>query len=303
MEEKKIITDIGEGCIYCLKYFGIFDYPLTEKEIYYFNPFPTNLELVQLTLIKLVQKGSVFKIDELYLLENNQQFVDRRRKGNNRAYELLSKSGKYISVIASFPFVKGIAISGSLSKFFASEKADIDYFLITSPNRLWIARTLLHIFKKSTFFTGQQHYFCMNYFIDTNALKISHRNYYSAVETVTILPAYSAKMIEQFLEENKWVKKYLPNYPSNANLKYLINDRKKPIKSIFERLLNILSPSKFNQFLMRMTDQKWRRKWSGHGFSEEDYNRAFQTETAISRNHPADFEKKVLSELTQDITD
>ncbi len=303
MEEQKIITDIEEGCIYCLKYFGIFNYPLTQEEIFYFNPFPANPELVQITLSKLVQKGSVFKIDEFYLPDNNQQWVDERRKGNKRAYELLSKSGKYISVIASFPFVKGIAISGSLSKFYASEKADIDYFLITSPNRLWIARTLLHIFKKLTFLTGHQHYYCMNYFVDTNALIISHPNYYSAIETVTLLPAYSAKMIEQFLEENKWVKKYLPNYPTNINLKYLIKERNRPFKTIFERLLNILSPSKFNHYLMRMTDKKWRKKWSGHSFSEEDYNRAFQTEIAISKNHPADFEKKVLSKLAQEITD
>ena len=57
-------------------------------------------------------------------------------------------------------------MSGSLSKHFADEKSDIDFFIITSANRLWIARTCMHLFKKVSYIAGKQHWFCMNYYVD-----------------------------------------------------------------------------------------------------------------------------------------
>lgn len=297
MEKEKINNDIEEGCIHCLNYFGIFRYPLRVEEVHQFNTVVASLELVKVTLENLLEKKQVFKIRGFFMTENNSNWVQERLLGNERAYQILSKSNKYVNIIAGFPFVKGIAISGSLSKYYASEKTDIDYFIITEANRLWISRTLLHLFKKLTFVTGHQHYFCMNYLVDTNALKITHPNLYSAIETVTILPVYNSKIVDEFLKENRWVIDFLPNFNTKVNESYLVKKRKKPLKKITESLINVLKPQKLNHFLMNLTDRKWRRKWKGFGFTEKYYNRAFQTEISISKNHPVDYEKKVLNEL------
>ena len=167
---------------------------------------------------------------DFFLTEDNQDWGDERHQGNERAFRLLEESGKYVKIIAGFPFVSAIAISGSLSKFYASENTDIDYFIITEANRLWIARTLLHLFKKLTFITGHQHYFCMNYFVDTNALEITHPNLYSAIETVTLLPVYNAVIIKRFMKENAWTKNYLPNYSLQDHLSYLTEHTKRIFK-------------------------------------------------------------------------
>lgn len=297
MEKQKVITHIEKGCIYCLRYFGIFNYPLTSREILYFNPYPSRIEEIDLAMENLIQKKETINIGEYYMLSQSDKWIDERELGHERAVKLLNKSPFYVSLIASFPFVRGIAISGSLSKFYASEKTDIDYFIITDENRLWIARTLLHLFKKLTFISGHQHYFCMNYLIDVNALPISSMNYYSAVETVTLLPAYNAQLLKKFRAENEWVNDFLPNYPTELNNDFLIKNRKRPLKFLFEGLFKILMPDKLNRYLMRLTDKKWRKKWANHGYSDDDYNRAFQTEISISKNHPADFEKKVLTKM------
>ena len=53
------------------------------------------------------------------------------------------------SIIAAFPFVRAVGISGSLSKQYADENSDIDYFIITAANRLWIAKNLPAYFQKA----------------------------------------------------------------------------------------------------------------------------------------------------------
>ena len=88
-------------------------------------------------------------------------------------------------MLFQFPFVRGVFISGSLSKRCAAEKEDVDYFIVTSANRLWIARTIMHLYKKLTYLRGRQDRYCMNYFIDEEALEIKEKNIFTAVEMIT----------------------------------------------------------------------------------------------------------------------
>jgi hypothetical protein len=293
------IEKLDKGCLQCLLYFGIFEYPLNINEIHQFNPCRATIDEIQASLERLKANGKVFQEEEFFLTENATNWVEKRKLGYTRALDLLKQSGKYVSVIASFPFVEGIAISGSLSKYHVTDDADIDYFIITKANRLWIARSFLHFFKKLTFISGHQHYYCMNYFVDTRALSLEQRNPYTAIELATLIPVYNRKLVENLMRENQWISDFLPNHPGLENFDYLIDKKKGPLKSFFEGLLNLLFPKSTNKAFMKLTDKKWRKKWRGAGFSDNEYNRALQTETHVSKNHPVDYEKLVLDKLSQ----
>jgi len=297
MGEGLNITNVADGCIMCLHYFGIFKYPLRPEEVHKFNSQRSDIKAVKKALDKLADDSKIYRQKGYFLEKDEGSWIVEREEGNQRALNLLARSKKYIRIIASFPFVRGIAISGSLSKFYATTHPDIDYFIITEKNRLWIARSFLHFFKKLTFLTGHQHYFCMNYFVDTEALVIEHPNMYSAIEMTTLLPVYNKELILQLYAHNPWVENILPNHSGIDNFSYLIGNRKKICKHLIEKILNISAPERFNTFLMRVTDKKWRKKWRHSRYSEEEYNRAFRTSVHISKNHPMDYEKKVLESL------
>jgi hypothetical protein len=292
-------TRLKDGCLLALQYFGIFRYPLKIEEILVFNPVKATMKETRSALDQLMAEGTIYQRGPFFLPVKDEEWVPERIIANENACYLLEKSGKYVSIIASFPFVRGIAISGSLSKFCASTQPDIDYFIITEADKLWITRTLLHLFKKLTFVTGHQHYFCMNYFVDTNALTITHPNLYSAIEAATLLPVYHATVIDQFYNENDWIDQYLPNHPGPVNLTYLRKNKKQPVKKAIEGIAGIFFPGKVNYFLMKLTDRKWRSKWKRAGYPEVDYDRAFMTSIHISKNHPVDYEKKVLASIAE----
>ena len=167
-----------------LVYFDIFDYPLSPKEIKSFLECHVDDEVFTFALRQLISDRIIFKVGEFYSLQNNLQRAEKRSRGNLRAQKLLPKAAKIGAFLYKFPYVKAVAVSGSLSKNYADEKADIDFFIIAKENRLWIARTILHLFKKLTFLLGRQHYYCMNYFIDEKALIIPEKNIYTAMEVV-----------------------------------------------------------------------------------------------------------------------
>ncbi|MBL4703726.1 MAG: nucleotidyltransferase domain-containing protein [Flavobacteriales bacterium] len=97
---------------------------------------------------ELIQLGAIRKIDDkFYCLSDSKADLDDRLKGNNRARKLVKKATKKANFIGRFPFVKSVCISGSMSKGYMDREADIDFFIITKPQRLWLARTMLILYK------------------------------------------------------------------------------------------------------------------------------------------------------------
>ena len=93
-----------------------------------------------------------------------------------------------------------MGISGSLSKGYYDDDGDIDFFIITSPKRLWIARTFLILYKK-IFLLNSRKYFCVNYFISSNALEIEEKNIFTATELTTLLPMFGNGSFHKFYEK------------------------------------------------------------------------------------------------------
>ncbi len=298
MGEQLQIKTIEQACLQCVAYFAIFSFPLKVSEIHQYLPFDATPEKTQLALDKLVEEDKLMLLNDFYLPVNQPDWITERKEGYERAVKLLNRSGRFARIISGFPFVRGVAISGSLSKFYLGESVpDIDYFIITAANRLWIARSLLHLFKKLTFLAGYEHYFCMNYFVDTRALALQQRNQYVAIELVTLLPVYGRAAINDLMVENSWIKDFVPNHPGITNFNYLQKKRRQPLKRLAEGVINLFFPRFINQKLMELTDRKWRRKWRYAGFTDEEYNKALQTELHISKNHPRDYEKIVMEEI------
>ena len=191
-----------------LAYFDIFQYPLTKNEIRQFLPELFSEAKLDDMLQHMLINETIFLHDDFYSLQNNPLLAYRRKEGNLRAKKLIPKAYTIGRFLFRFPFVRAIGISGSLSKNFADEKADIDFFIITKANRLWIARTIMHLFKKLTFITGHQHYFCMNYYIDEEALLIEDQNIFTAIEIGPCCRYVVNELHDNFFEINNWACKF-----------------------------------------------------------------------------------------------
>src|SRR5258708_1655615 len=109
----------------------MFRYPVTAQEICRFSDQPVNPVEIEATLNLLTENKHIWKLDEFYSLQHDRSLIERRRKGNKRADELLEIAYRVGRSLYKFPFVKGVGVSGSLSKNYADEDADIDFFIIT----------------------------------------------------------------------------------------------------------------------------------------------------------------------------
>jgi hypothetical protein len=273
-----------------LAYFSIFEYPLKKEDIEKFLPPSGKTTSVGNALSRLVSEKAIFKIDEFYLLQDDPLLVKRRRKGNLRAAQLLPKAIKVGKFLSRFPYVRGIGISGSLSKNYADEKADFDFFIITRANRLWVARTFMHLFKKLTFLTGTQHYYCMNYYLDETSLILKDQNIYTAIEISTLIPV-KGRAINDFFMANSWVAEWITGYSPGQPGKQQSSSL---VKKFIEWLFNKKTGDWLDNYLMKMTSRRWKKKEEQRKRNYEGKEMALVTGKHYAWSNPDSFQEKIL---------
>ena len=135
-----------------LAYYDIFSYPLTAEEIYLnLGVNHTSPDEIKKELESLSSDHIVFCKGEFFQLKNDDNSIYRRQAGNKLAEKRLKTARRVSGFISRFPFIRGILLSGSISKGFMEEDADIDYFVITHPNRVWFSRFVLMVFKSYSY--------------------------------------------------------------------------------------------------------------------------------------------------------
>lgn len=276
-------------------YFSIFRYPLKIEEIHSY----TNYESISDTekeLQHLIAEKILIKVDDFYVYGSDLDSVIKRLRGNMYADRALKIAQKKAKFIAKFPFVKGVGVSGSLSKGYYDNGSDIDFFVITEPNKLWLCRTFLMLYKK-IFLLNSRKFFCVNYFVSTSQLEIEEKNRFTATELKTLIPMQGKTVFEDFFQKNQWVTNYFNKFNPELTL---VPDFKKPIgtKSVEFMFGNHIGNFIDDSF-KKITLKKWRAKF--RMMSEEDFKIALKSTKNISKHHPSHFQKKVILDLNNRI--
>lgn len=290
---RSIFMDLRSSILKTLAYFDLFNYPLALQDIRYFLEVEAGETAIERELHILLRQGRVYRTGDYYSLQDNPALAERRQKGEIRADELLVIAARNARLLYQFPFVRGICISGSLSKRCADERADIDYFIITKANRLWIARTIMHLYKKLSYLRGHQHRFCMNYYIDEEALEIEEKNIFTATELLTLMPMCGNGSLDRFFEANTWTTLYLPHY-SDRHWEGKGHHRSTFVKRLLEAFFNNPLGDRLEQRLRKITDRRWKEKTERGDLNMKGDPMALQCSSHYSRPNPANFQQKVL---------
>ncbi|GJM32586.1 MAG: hypothetical protein DHS20C18_15870 [Saprospiraceae bacterium] len=285
-----------------LLYFDIFSFPLKQDEIRRYCSIRLNTDDLSTPLSHLLSKQHIYRFGNYYQLNTQKERIINREKKHHISLQKLKIARRSAWIISQFPFVSGVAVSGSLSKYSADEKADIDFFIITHANRLWVCRSLLHIFKKLTYLFGKQHHFCMNYFLDENELELKDKNIFTAIESITVIPLYGTRSHQQFFDKNRWLTEYLPNSYPEIKLNGQVDNKRTWIKKIGEYFFAGQWGNWVNLFLLKFTLWWWRIKFKGKGYPMQYFNTDFRSTPGESKNHPNDYQRRVMNEFDQKVT-
>jgi len=284
------LSELGKGIIKTLIYHDIFRYPLTPDEIKRLCQSSAPHQKFEAELKKLEAGRKIFRNRHFFSVKRKpEKQVIRRLDGNRRAEKKMRLAFRMSRIIASFPFVRAVMLSGSISIGFMEDDSDIDFFVITAPKKVWTAKALLLLFKRLFLFNSYR-YFCINYLLGQEKLEIEEKNIFTATELVTLIPTYGVEYYNQFLHANRWTHRYYPNFKRN-HLDVPLH-RLSLIKRTIERVFNNRLGDKFDTLFMKIFYKRAKKRY-GVIVGKEDFNIAFKTNKNVSKAHLNNYQRKI----------
>jgi hypothetical protein len=192
-------------------YSDLFDYPLTAREIHRFLAgVQASLEAVEETLENALLLGRQLETDGAYVtLPGRRAIVETRLRREKVSARLWRKGTRYGEAIASLPFVRMVAVTGTLAVNNAETGEDIDYLIVTVPGRVWLARLLVLVLVHLGRLDGL--ILCPNYVFGSDALAQFQPSFFAAHELAQMVPLYGLDVYQELLRANAWARSYLPN--------------------------------------------------------------------------------------------
>lgn len=236
--------------LWTLIYFDLFDYPLTNFEVwkYLWNPHlpppfeggglrrgMVGLKDVINELENLVGFHVVEEKDGFYFLPNRAETIQKRKALFQISKRKIDKAKKLVRVFQHIPYLRGIFLCNKVAQGIATEKSDIDLFVIAEKGRTWTVRFftlfILKVFGLRPKDKKKSDTFCLCFYVDRENLSLEkfmlpphpsppserggieggvpdiHYIYWFSA----FLPLYDGGAVKEFITANQWVTKYLPN--------------------------------------------------------------------------------------------
>ncbi|TSC66629.1 MAG: hypothetical protein G01um101477_16 [Candidatus Doudnabacteria bacterium Gr01-1014_77] len=233
---------LAEQILKTIKYFDVQNHPLTLLEIhkYLLADRGTKATVSEiLTILETDLKDKIQTSNGFYYLTGRDEISEQRLKNNLFATKRLKRTKRYLSKIKYLPFITGIAVGGSEAITNTRETSDIDIFVLTKPNRIWLARLFLTAYfqilgvRRHGKKTANR--FCLNHYIEQGKLLNREQHIYSAVEYISLIPYFGGGEIYEFQKTNlSWMKEYL----AQPQIVQYTTPKASVIAKIFEKILD-----------------------------------------------------------------
>lgn len=257
-------------------YFDIFDYPLTINEIYTYlytggmdvTPFSSQ-EIDDIFISSEKLKKIITTQSGFYFLKNREEIVKIRLDRYNIADKKFKIAKRAIWVLKFLPFIKMIAVCNNLAYQNAKSESDIDFFIITAKNRIYLVRFCVSVLLGLFRFRGENKTdrICLSFYttednMDFSNLPIAAEDIYLNFWLATLWPSYVREnFYEKFLEKNVWLKKYLPHFtPIKIGYRYRIDDN--PYNRFVYQAKEFLLKGILGNFLEKITKEIQFKKMS-----------------------------------------
>jgi len=207
---------IDRAVVSTVAYGDVFDYPLREFEVHrYLHGVRATPDATASALARCVADGVVALRDGHYTLPHRPRLVETRQSRAVRAAEYWPAAIRYGQIIAGMPFVRMVAVTGSLAWDNVPPSADIDYVVVAEPDHLWKCRWLLAVLRRVARLEGIN--LCPNCMVTKRALTVWDHDLYVAYELASMRPIAGVGMYRRLRRANPWSASFLPN--ANAELR------------------------------------------------------------------------------------
>ncbi|MFH0930243.1 MAG: hypothetical protein V1814_03260 [Candidatus Moraniibacteriota bacterium] len=243
-------NNIRKNILSTIIYYDILDFPLTSFEVWKYLLAENSCTLGE--IIEALEndelKKSIEEFRGFYFLKGRKDLVSKRIQSDKNSIVKFEIAEKVVRWLRLVPFVRMIAVTGTLAMKNSEKNSDIDFFVVLKKGRIFTGRLLVtllvHILGKRRHGKKIINRICLNYFATTGSLEIQRKDLFAANEYSFIYPIFGHNVFQRFCETNRaWIKKFKPNWdvPELKPARYFVEVKslQQVIQQTFESLINL----------------------------------------------------------------
>ncbi len=252
-------------------YYDALEYPLTEFETWKHLiadktdavSEPPTLGQIAAAIDGLLATGIVQRFQGFLVFPGRQGLVIERIRSEKYSVGKIKRAARLIRRIAWVPFVRMIALTGSLSMKHGDHDSDWDLFVVLSRGAIWRGRTLLslvlQLIGKRRHGQHIENRACLNHFVTDGSLEITMQDYFSASEYRFMYTLLGRDTERRFELVNRWIAHVKPSYQPTEIPNLWLHETRPMALRIQEKLERLCSWRGLEQLLARWQKAKIER--------------------------------------------
>lgn len=227
MNPERPTSELELSILKTIAFFDLFDYPLTDFEIWQYLDRSVGFFEVK----KALESGrgrlmpALGSQEGFYFVRGRENLVRQRQLTYHRANQA---SARARSVFFWLRFLSGTRLLAVCNNFYYTPASDIDVFVVTASKRLWSTRFWLTLI---THLSGHRRHgkkiinrLCLSFYVSEDAADLSaltlEDDPYFYYWLAFLEPLYHDGYLPEFWQANSWISAKLPNFVKADSLSW-----------------------------------------------------------------------------------
>jgi hypothetical protein len=219
-------------------YAALFEYPLTLSQLR--QTLIGSRQTPSQILAAIRDSPSLARIvachEGFYFPAGRADLIETRRHREQRSRAFLSVHRPLLRLIAALPYVRMVALSGSIAHLNLENGGDLDLFIVTHGPRVWSTAVAVVLIGK---LLHRRRTLCANYIVADGSLRFDQQDLFAANQVINLKPVIGDETFRQLLDANPFVREYYPNFyaPGAGHLRLRQSLLLRGLKAAAEQML------------------------------------------------------------------
>jgi hypothetical protein len=154
-------------------------------------------------------QASVEYRDGFFFPRGRHDLVQERRRREARSRRFLARHRRLLALVSAMPYVRMVALSGSIAHLNLDRGGDLDLFIVTRGRRVWSVTVAVLLIAK---IMRQRRLLCANFVVSDERLSLEPQDLFTASQIIHLKPLVGQRVYRQLLAANPFVKRFYPNF-------------------------------------------------------------------------------------------
>ncbi len=197
-------------------YASLFDYPLSLSQLRasLIESALTEAEIRQTYERSEPLREAVSYANGFFFPAGRDDLILERRRREARSRTFLEQHRTLLELVCALPYVKMVALSGSIAHLNLDRGGDLDLFVITRGRRVWSVTVAIVLLAK---LLGCRRTVCANFVMADTRLAVDDQDLFTANQILHLKPLIGQRAFTEFLDANPFVRRFYPNAGPSAD--------------------------------------------------------------------------------------